>query len=107
MARTVNEISGFPQKYTFIILYMRDKHRLPRDNKRDLQQQTQLKSTSGNMVSIPVWEHFATDQTDPWRVIPRKVFSIDFSSVCCPMFRWLSRGNRCEIEHGLSACTER
>ena len=58
------------------------------------------------MVSVPVWEQLATDQTDPWQVIPRKVFSFDFSSVCCPMSRWLSRGNLCEIEHGSSACTE-
>ena len=40
-------------------------HRLPRDNQRDLKQQTQFKkSTGGNRVKIPVWEQLATDQTD-------------------------------------------
>ena len=27
------------------------------------------------MVYIPVWEQFATDQTDPWQVVPRQVFT--------------------------------
>ena len=26
------------------------------------------------MVKIPVWEQLATDQTDPWQVVPRQVF---------------------------------
>ena len=38
-------------------------------------QQTQLKSTSGNRVKIPVWEQLATDQTDPWQVVHRQVFT--------------------------------
>ena len=41
---------------------------------------TQFKSTGGNMFLIPVWEQlatdqFATDQTDPWQVVPRQVFT--------------------------------
>ena len=35
----------------------------------------QLKSTGGNGVQIPVWDQLATDQTDPWQVVPRQVFS--------------------------------
>ena len=27
------------------------------------------------MVQIPVWEQLATDQTDPWQVVPKQVFT--------------------------------
>ena len=27
------------------------------------------------MVYIPVWEQLVTDQTDPWQVVPRQVFT--------------------------------
>ena len=26
-------------------------------------------------MEIPVWEQIATDQTDPWQVVPRQVFT--------------------------------
>ena len=35
----------------------------------------QLKLTSGNRPKILVWEQLVTDQTDPWQVIPRQVFT--------------------------------
>ena len=45
---------------------------------------------------MPIWEQLATDQTDPWQVVPRHVFlSVDFNCVCCCQTRSLSRGNRC------------
>ena len=50
-------------------------HRLSRNNQRDWQQQTQLTSTDRYMLLIPVWEQLATDQTDPWHVVPRQVFT--------------------------------
>ena len=43
------------------------------DNQR--QQHTQLQSTGGNRVLIPVWEQLATDQTDPWQVVPKHAFT--------------------------------
>ena len=36
----------------------------------------QLKSTGGNRGKIPVWEQLATDQADPWQVVPRQVFTL-------------------------------
>ena len=27
------------------------------------------------MVQIPVWEQLATDQNDPWQVVPSQVFT--------------------------------
>ena len=33
------------------------------------------KSTGENRVSIPVQEQLATDQTDPWQVVSRQVFT--------------------------------
>ena len=50
-------------------------HRLPRDNQRDREQRTLLKSISSHSELIPVWEQLATDQFDPWQVVPRKVFT--------------------------------
>ena len=51
-------------------------HRFPRDDhQRDREQQTLLKSISSHTVLISVWEQLATDQFDPWRVIPRQVFT--------------------------------
>ena len=35
----------------------------------------QLKPTGENKVQIPVWEQLATDQPDPWQVVPRQVFT--------------------------------
>ena len=33
------------------------------------------------------------------KVVPRQVFTpYDFSSVCCSLLRWLSRGNRCVLQ---------
>ena len=49
-------------------------HRLPRDNQRDKEQQTLLKSISSHKEKIPVWEQLATDQFDPWQVVPEQVF---------------------------------
>ena len=42
---------------------------------RDTEQQTLLKSISSYREEIPVWEQLATDQTDPWQVVPRQVFT--------------------------------
>ena len=53
--------------------------RLPRDNQRDFQQQTQLKPTGINSVKIPVWEQLDTDQTHPWQAVPRQVFTPYFA----------------------------
>ena len=50
-------------------------HRLPRDNQRDNEQQTLLKLISSHMEYIPVWEQLATDQFDPWQVVPIQVFT--------------------------------
>ena len=36
-------------------------------------------------------------QTDLWRFVPRRVFLIDFCSVCCSLSRWSSLGNRCGV----------
>ena len=68
---------------------------IPRQPTRLTTQQTQLKSTGGNWVYIPVWEQLATDQTDPWQVVPRQIFtpydclliSVAFVVICrvgCP-----------------------
>ena len=46
-------------------------HWLPRDNQRDREQQTLLKSPSSYREKIPVWEQLATDQL----VVPRQVFT--------------------------------
>ena len=55
----------------YIFLWNQAKpHWLPRDNQRDREQQTLLKS-----ISSPVWEQLAMDQFDPWQVIPRQVFT--------------------------------
>ena len=35
------------------------------------------------------------DQTDPWQVVPRQVFTPYYNSVCCSLWRWLSLGNQC------------
>ena len=40
----------------------------------DTTKATELKSTGGNKVLIPVWEQLSTDQPDPWQV-PRQVFT--------------------------------
>ena len=34
-----------------------------------------MKGTGRNRVQIPVWEQLATDQFDPWQVVPRQVFT--------------------------------
>ena len=60
--------------YLFKVGHSRPSHRLPRDNQRDREQQTLLKSISTHRELIPVWEQLATDQFDPWQVFPRQVF---------------------------------
>ena len=71
-------------------------HRLPRDNQRDWQKQTQLKSTGGNRVWILVWEQLATVASCSQTGIYSLWLLIDSSSMCCSLSRWLSLGNRCE-----------
>ena len=39
------------------------------------QKQKLLKSISNHREEIPVWEQLATDQFDPWQVVPRQVFT--------------------------------
>ena len=58
--------------------------------------------TTTNAVEINRWkrvqipgEQLATDQTDPWQVVSRQVFTTDFTRVCGSLSRWLSLGNRC------------
>ena len=50
-------------------------HRLPSDNQHDIEQQTLLKSISSHREQIPVSEQHATDQSDPWQVVTRPVFT--------------------------------
>ena len=50
-------------------------HQLPRDNQRGKEQQMLLKSISSRKEKIPVWEQLATDQFDPWQVVPDQVFT--------------------------------
>ena len=50
-------------------------HRLPRDNQRDREQRTLLKSISSRSELIPVWEQLATDQFDPRQVVLRQIFT--------------------------------
>ena len=59
----------------FEVLRSSEPHRLPRDNQRDREKQTLLKSITSHRVYIPVWEQFATDLSDPWQVVPRQVFT--------------------------------
>ena len=33
------------------------------------------KRSWNQQVGVPVWEQLATDQTDPWQVVPRQVFT--------------------------------
>ena len=52
------------------------------------------------MVQIPVREQLATDQIDPWQVVPRQVFTPYVCSLISVAFsrslsRWLSLGDRC------------
>ena len=48
-------------------------HRISRDNRRDREQQTLLKSTGSHRQLIPVWKRLATDLFDPWQVVPSQV----------------------------------
>ena len=50
-------------------------HRLPGNNQRDREHQMLLKSLNSHMELIPVWAQFATDQFDPWQVVPKQVFT--------------------------------
>ena len=51
-----------------------------------------------NLLPIPVWEHLATDQTDPWQVVPRQVstpydcllISVAFAFLCCVGCLWVT-----------------
>ena len=43
-------------------------------------QPTRLTTTNAVEINrreygIPIWEHLATDQTDPWQVVPREVYT--------------------------------
>ena len=53
-----------------------------RDNQRDREQRMLLKSISSHRELIPVWEQLATDQFDPWQVVPRQVCTISIFHVC-------------------------
>ena len=70
---------------------------VPRDNQRDREQQTLLKSISSHR------DQFAMDQFDPWQVVPRQVFTpyifppVDFNWVSCQSC-WLSRDIQCDYE---------
>ena len=75
---------------------------LPRDNQRDGEQQTLLKSIRSHREYIPVWKQLATDQTDPWQVVPRQVFSlysppVYFNCFCCCQSHWLALGHQCVL----------
>ena len=49
-------------------------------------------------MEIPVWEQLATDQTDPWQVVPSQVFtpydclliSVDFVVLCRVGCLWVT-----------------
>ena len=47
----------------------------PETNKRHREQQTLLKSVSGHGEKIPVWEQLATDQTDPWQIFTKDIYT--------------------------------
>ena len=49
---------------------------LHRDYQRDREQQALLKSINSKKEEIPVWDQLATDQFDPWQVVPRQVFTL-------------------------------
>ena len=71
---------------------------ISRDNQRNWQQHTQLKSTAGTRMYIPVWEQLAMGQTDSWQVVPRQVFtpynclliSVAFVVLCCIGCLWVT-----------------
>ena len=66
-------------------------HRLPRDNQREREQQTLLKSINSHREVIPVWEQLATDQFDPWQVVPRQVFPLYSRLLISTAFAVISR----------------
>ena len=51
-------------------------HRIPRDNQRDREQQSLLKSIDSNGEYIPIWEQLARNQFDPSQVVSRQVFTL-------------------------------
>ena len=55
-----------PPALNTLFFYVYVSHRLPRDNKRDAEQQTLLTLISGQREY---------DQNDPWQVVPRQVFT--------------------------------
>ena len=56
-------------------MFISEADQLPRDNQRDREQQTILKSISSHRERIPVYEQLSTDQFDPWQFVPRQVFT--------------------------------
>ena len=65
----------FSLLHEFYAGYWAYAHRLRRDNQRGREQQTLLKSINNHREYIPVWEQLATDQFDPWQVVPRQVYT--------------------------------
>ena len=72
-------------------------HQLPRDNQRDMEQHTLLKSINSHKEGIPIWEQLATDQFDPWQGAPRKVFTPYFRLLISTAFVDVSRVGCLEV----------